>query len=89
VCYYTRKAYELATMIFILSSLKVAIRKWFLLHLSGKFVSSFYDPLNKIILGKFPVVGRGQFLDRQLHPLSLMQAGHDISVHIKQIGSRS
>jgi hypothetical protein len=40
---------------------KVAIRKWFLLHLSGKFVSSFYDPLNKIILGKWPVMGRGQF----------------------------
>jgi hypothetical protein len=68
---------------------KVAIRKWFLLHLSGKFVSSFYDPLNKIILGKFPVVGRGQFLDRQLHPLSLMQKGNDISVPIKKIGNRS
>jgi hypothetical protein len=38
-----------------------AIREWFLLHLSGKFVSSFYDPLNKIILGKWPVMGRGQF----------------------------
>ena len=67
----------------------VVIREWFLLHLSGKFVSSFYDPLNKIILGKCPVVGRGQFLDRQLHPLSLMQKGNDISIPIKKIEDRS
>jgi hypothetical protein len=57
----------------IVVNAKVAIPEWFLLHLSGKFVSSFYDPFNKIILGKCPVAGRGQSLDRQLHPLSLMQ----------------
>jgi hypothetical protein len=68
---------------------EVAIREWFLLHLSGKFFSSFYDPLNKIILEKCPVVGRVQFLDRQLHPLSLMQKGNDISVPIKKIGNQS
>jgi hypothetical protein len=28
----------------IIVNAKVAIREWFLLHLSGKFVSSFYDP---------------------------------------------
>jgi hypothetical protein len=60
-----------------LNGVKVAIREWFLLHLSGKFFSSFYDPLNKIILGKCPVVGRDQFLDWQLHPLSLMQKGNN------------
>jgi hypothetical protein len=36
----------------IIINAKVVIREWFLLHLSGKFVSSFYDPLNKIIWGK-------------------------------------
>jgi hypothetical protein len=34
-------------------------------------------------------IGRGQFLDWQLHPLSLMQKGNDMSVSIKKIGNRS
>jgi hypothetical protein len=73
----------------IIVNAKVAIREWFLLHLSGKFVSSFYDPLNKIILGKWPVMGRGQFREKQLHPLNIMQKGNDISVPIKKIGNQS
>jgi hypothetical protein len=49
----------------------------------------FTIPLTKSFWGKCPVVGRGQFLDWQLHPLSLMQKGNDISVPIKKIGNRS
>ena len=76
-------------LLLIIVNAKVVIREWFLLHLSGKFVSSFYDPLNKIILGKYPVVGRGQFLDRQHHPLNLMQKGNDISVLFEKVGNQS